>query len=262
MTDLKCPACGVAQIIFNPGGGKDGFFVSDGVTLCTGRAGCVREAIAARAEADAGVDWGRATQYLKDNEQGLMDLMAKVDDLMVDGAVSHAAIVEHPERETPALESAPAGANVPDGKADIVERLRDGPMGDDWGDVDIDGTWSLMTDAAAEIARLRAEVERLTGERDHWISRALHADIIAELLDDYADHLEADRAAFAQRVAEAVREACATAAQRAVPADCDFEGVWGDYEHGVDDTHEAMNTRMAALDLGPIVAAALAKEGE
>jgi len=113
-----------------------------------------------------------------------------------------------------------------------------------------------------EIARLRAEVERLMGERDHWISRALHADIIAELLDDYADHLEADRAAFAQRVAEAVREACATAAQRAVPADCDFEGVWGDYEHGVDDTHEAMNTRMAALDLGPIVAAALAKEGE
>jgi hypothetical protein len=101
-----------------------------------------------------------------------------------------------------------------------------------------------------EIARLRAEVERLMGERDHWISRALHADIIAELLDDYADHLEADRAAFAQRVAEAVREACAERGH----------SLWYDAESECGPSHTSDGIR--ALDLGPIVAAALAKEGE
>jgi hypothetical protein len=168
--DLNCPACVI--LVIGPGGPgqwRDAW--------CTGRAGCVRAVVRSErtTEPADGVDWGRATQYLKDNEQGLMDLMAKVDDLMIEGAVSHAATVEHPERETPAPESGPAGADVPDGKADIVERLRQGTVmadvrwpGDNSPPVDEYETDALMAEAADEIARLRAEVERLTRERDDF----------------------------------------------------------------------------------------------
>jgi hypothetical protein len=53
-------------------------------------------------------------------------------------------------------------APATEGGADIVERLRDGLIGDAWGETDIDASWGLMAEAAAEIARLRAENERLT----------------------------------------------------------------------------------------------------
>jgi hypothetical protein len=202
--------------------------------------------------ADDGVDWGAAGRYLKRNEAALVDLMAKVDDLMVDGAVYHAAIVEHPERETPAPESAPAGADVPVGKDDIVKRLR--------------GTWiwsndrdeRLRNEAADEIARLRAEVERLTGERDE--AKAHHVQWVAEVDADLTeieanmDRQDAERAAhiaaLAQRVAEAVRGACAERGH----------SLWYDAESECGPSYTSDGIR--ALDLGPIVAAALAKDGE
>jgi hypothetical protein len=99
-------------------------------------------------------------------------------------------------------------------------------------------TDALMAEAAAEIARIQAEVERLTEERDYWISRAHEAGDTAELLDDYADHLEADRAALATRVAEAVRR----------------EGV-GRVLHA--ETIGAAIENLHAMNLRPIVAAAL-----
>jgi hypothetical protein len=186
-------------------------------------------------------------------------------------------IVEHdrlttPNRETPAPEKPPAGAGIPVGKADIVGQLR--------------GTWiwsndrdeRLRNEAADEITRLRgeaedaarkhasdlrlavlaerarhfdvktrlrAEVERLTAERD----AARDAGGDARISENKAEHarvsmslratkLEADRAALATRVAEAVREACKQA----------VIGTYGDARN---------HHRMDAIDLGPVVAAAL-----
>ncbi len=163
-----------------------------------------------------------------------------------------------PDRETPAPESDPAGADVPDGKADIVERLQAGTVisgarwpGDTSPPVDECMTDDLMAEAAdalvakdAEIARLRAENERLTGERDDARRLLEEAKTLIGTLQwslewekegrrkDRAQ-AEADRAALAQRVAEAVR--C-----RALLI--------------VDLRDRA---RIRAIDLGPIVAAAL-----
>jgi hypothetical protein len=94
----------------------------------------------------------------------------------------------------------------------------------------------------AETARLRAEVERLKGERD----AAREAGGEARIAENEAEHarvsmslratkLEADRAALAQRVAVAVREACAKEVGTGTPP----------------------HVRIRAADLGHIVAAAL-----
>jgi hypothetical protein len=167
-------------------------------------------------------------------------------------------IVEHdrlttPNRETPTPESGPAGADVPSGTTGIVDRLRDGLIGDAWGETDIDASWGLMTEAADEIARLRGEVERLTRQVDHWIGYARATETHAARLEDRRADLaaraadlalkaqavaKADRAALATRVAEAVREACKQA----------VIGTYGDARN---------HHRMDAIDLGPVVAAAL-----
>jgi hypothetical protein len=136
--------------------------------------------------------------------------------------------------------------------ADIVRRLR--------------GTWiwsngrdeRLRNEAADEIARLRAEVERLTGERDE--AKAHHVQWVAEVDADLTeieanmDRQDAERAAhiaaLAQRVAEAVRGACAERGH----------SLWYDAESECGPSYTSDGIR--ALDLGPIVAAALAKDGE
>jgi hypothetical protein len=143
--------------------------------------------------ADDGADWGEAARYLKRNEAALVDLMARVDDLIVDGAVSH-------EPESGDTRSPPAGG------ADIVERLRQGTVmadvrwpGDNSPPVDEYETDALTAEAADEIARLRAEVERLTGQVDHWIG-------YARTTETHAARLEDRRADLAARVAELERE--------------------------------------------------------
>jgi hypothetical protein len=115
---------------------------------------------------------------------------------------------------------------------------------------------AVAQQAAAEIARLRAEVERLTGERDHWISRAHHDAITVELLDDYAGHLEADRAALAQRVAEAVREAI-----RECQPSVSRHQWMSDEACTRAEAIEEWRKDIDAIDIAAIVAAAL-KEGE
>jgi hypothetical protein len=193
--DLKCPACE-----------RWGFSVWE--RSCTGRPGCVQKGgVEPRVDtpADDGVDWGEAARYLKRNEAALVDLMAKVDDLMIEGAVSHGP-GSGDTRSPPAggANHIPdAGEMVPARGADIVERLR--------------GTWiwsngrdeRLRNEAADEIARLRAEVERLTEERDD--AKALPAKLYDAESEDRPSHTS--------------------------------DGI-------------------RALDLAPIVAAALAKEGE
>lgn len=140
--------------------------------------------------------------------------------------------VRHPERENPAPEKPPAGANVPVGKADIVERLRmcDAPFYESSPTVNE----SLRDDiekAADEIARLRAETVQLVE-----LAEYKRAEVAA--VRGTVERLQADRAALAQRVAEAVREACKQA----------VIGTYGDARN---------HHRMDAIDLGPIVAAAL-----
>ena len=169
----KCPACTVEKHRAVEG---DGFVY---VRECTGLPGCVR-ATAAQAEAEAGVDWGRATQYLKDNEGALIDLMGKVDEMMAAGT---------------------------EGGADVVERLRGS-----W-------IWSnprdekLRAEAADKITRLRAENERLTAELAKLSDpEAVHVNLlrgsIARPTWDRIRHVYAGESAARDRaVAEAVREA-------------------------------------------------------
>jgi cell division protein FtsB len=88
---------------------------------------------------------------------------------------------------------------------------------------------AVAQQAAAEIARLRAEVERLT----------IHA-----------ARLEDRRAALVRRVAEAVRGACAERGH----------SLWYDAESECGPSYTSDGIR--AMDLGPIVAAAIAKDGE
>jgi hypothetical protein len=254
-----------------------------------------------------------------------------------------------PHRETPAFEKPSAGADVPDGIADIVEELRQGTVmadvrwpGDNSPPVDEYKTDALMAEAAAEIARLRAEVEKdaalvatltdeLTAERietadlrstnrrlmaiigpkvhckscgtvvpttgpEAWDCDCMDADEVprtpkfmahdeaacnhvarlrAEVSDlvsivrdlaveigDYRDRLfglraEADRAALAQRVAEAVREA--------VGGSVSFYRLYGipnDPATAADEMRRGIVGWIKSADLAPIVAAALAMEGE
>jgi hypothetical protein len=103
--------------------------------------------------------------------------------------------------------------------ADIVERLR--------------GTWiwsngrdeRLRNEAADEIGRLRAEVERVTKQGETWMR--------------LVNGMTADRAALAQRVAEAVREACAKEVGTGTPP----------------------HVRINAINIDAIVAKALKREG-
>jgi hypothetical protein len=152
--------------------------------------------------------------------------------------------VRHPNRENPAPDSAPAGAGVPDGKADIVDRLRQGTVmadvrwpGDNSPPVDEYETDALMAEAAAEIARLQAEVERL----------------------------QADRAALAHRVAEAVREACAAVAathsRRSSLTNYNFTANTRDDQAAMA-AAAFVHDEIVAIDLDTIVAAAIKKEGE
>jgi len=239
VSDQKtCPACRVRSVEYPTAGG----IVED--RSCTGRAGCVR--------ADHIPDAGKMVE-------------------------------PHPERETPAPESGPAGPGVPVGIADIVERLRRFAERDSARrDVPINPKQHICGLAADEIVCLRAEVERLTRKVDHWIGYARTTETHAARLEDRradlaarvaeleaeverltrerdmareaggeariseskAEHarvsvslrvtkMEADRAALAQRVAEAVR--------------CGALLVVDVYDRA----------RIRAMDLGPIVATAL-----
>jgi hypothetical protein len=200
-----------------------------------------------------------------------------------------AGCVRHPNRENPAPESAPARADVPVGKADIVERLRDlvrldkSEYGGPYGGAAARECMRAMTDAADAIARLRAEVERLNGDalvgadpmengwepgNDVRLYRARITELMAEVekLSDpnavhvnllrgsiarptweqikhvYAAEAEADHAALATRVAEAVREAC----KRAVT------GTYGDARN---------HHRMGAINLAAVLAGVTGEEG-
>jgi hypothetical protein len=141
-----------------------------------------------------------------------------------------AGCVQHPNRENPAPEKPPAGANVPVGTTDIVERLlmHEEPYYES--SLKING--SLRDDiekAAAEIARLRAEVERL----------------------------QADRAALAQRVVEAVREAI-----RECQPSVSRHQWMSDEACTRAEAIEEWRKDIDAIDIAAIVAAVLAKEGK
>ncbi len=160
-----------------------------------------------------------------------------------------AGCVQHPGRENPAPDSAPAGADVPVGKADIVERLREAyDRVKLWPEKSLAGMQDLLLlrnltpEAAAEIARLRAEVERLREDRD----RLLMADAATRA------YLAADRAALAQRVAEAVRERVRMCAARATIYSIPIHP-----RTAIRDVRAEIVNQIDALDLGPIVAAAL-----
>jgi hypothetical protein len=163
------------------------------------------------------------------------------------------AVVDHPERETPAPKSAPAGAGVPDGKADIVDRLLAGTVmgavrwpGDNSPPVDEYRTDVLMAEAADEIACLRAEVERLTE-----FAAFKRSEVAA--VRGTVERLQADRAALAKRVAEAVREALILSVRSA---------EWARGHRITQAEWETLRDHLRALDLGRIVVAALAKEGK
>jgi hypothetical protein len=210
----KCPAC-VIRVV-DPGGPGEWRDPS-----CTGRPGCVR------AEMEEMIQRAEAAGWTFSYSIGGVD------------------IVEHPDRENPAPESGPAGADVPDGKEVLTDEDR---MAAEWAALAEGpgplGTTPKMSDLRreygkhltrrpakdAEIARLRAEVERLTEEL------AAQTSDTTEALDALAVEM-ADRADLGARVAEAVR--------------CGALLV-------VDLRDRA---RIRAMDLGPIVAAAI-KEGE
>ena len=216
MSDQKtCPACILKAGIHRVGQWPGTLTTVD--KTCTGRPGCVRDV----------------------GPRG-----------MVGRIVAEHERLTTPDRENPAPDSAPAGAGVPDGKADIVDRLRQGTVmadvrwpGDNSPPVDEYETDALMAEAAAEIARLRAENERLTGERDE--AKAHHVQWVTEVDADLTeieanmDRQDAERAAhiaaLATRVAEAVREACKQA----------VIGTYGDARN---------HDRMDAIDLAAVLA--------
>jgi len=166
-----------------------------------------------------------------------------------------AGCVRHPDRETPAPDSAPAGANVPVGKADggadpvldALREVRSGNVAGYMGPEVVILSREQHDSVHAVVMKLRAEVERLTGERGELLRENM-AMVDAAMIADVADR--PDRAALATRVAEAVREACADVAR----------ARWRDAASAQGPAHITIGIR--ALDLGPIVAAALAKEGE
>jgi chromosome segregation ATPase len=202
-----------------------------------------------------------------------------------------AGCVHHPNRENPAPETAPTGADVPDGKEDleIALRLLAGAQ------VRADSRERLRA-AADEIARLRVEVERLARQVDHWIgcTRATEtyaarledrrADLAARLATadqqierlndlalklDTANHVltagivrqQADRAARDMAVAEAVREACAEEFDRRADIVEKLEAQLLQANEPVhrDTVRNLQRYAQVArwVDIGPIVAAAL-----
>jgi hypothetical protein len=113
---------------------------------------------------------------------------------------------------------------------------------------DDNGPWRLEA-AKKRIAELEADNERLMREQDA-VCRAIPDRFILDPPDggtvypeEAIQRMVADRAALATRVAEAVREACRSRI---------YSATYISAALGILD----------ALDLGPIVAAALAKEGE
>ncbi|MCA3700604.1 MAG: hypothetical protein IOB84_12580 [Brevundimonas sp.] len=160
--------------------------------------------------------------------------------------------VRHPNRETPAPEKPPAGEDVPDGKGgdDIVERRAD----DGWRPVSFTERAAVVEEfrgrepwrhMANEIVRLRkigaekeAEIARLRAETVQMVELAEYKWAEAAAARGAVERLQADRAALATRVAEAVR--CVALL--------------------VVDLRD--RARIRAMDLGPIVAAEVAKEGE
>jgi hypothetical protein len=113
--------------------------------------------------------------------------------------------LRHPGRENSTPESAPAGPNVPDGIADIVDRLLAGTVmgaarwpGDNSPPVDEYRTDALMAEAADDIACLRAEVERLEDE----IRLRQQGFLPSEEAFPAIEREAADRAALTKRVAE------------------------------------------------------------
>jgi hypothetical protein len=176
MTDLKCPAC-VIRVI-DPGGPGEWRDPS-----CTGRPGCVR------AEMEEMIQRAEAAGWTFSHSTGGVD------------------IVRHPDRENPAPESGPEMAGVPVGKAGLADGER---MAARWAAL-AEGPAPLGTtpemrelvreygrfikrgDKDAEIARLRAEVERLTRQVDHWIG-------YARTTETHAARLEDRRADLAARV--------------------------------------------------------------
>jgi len=178
----------------------------------------------------------------------------------------------HSNRENPAPDSAPAGADVPVGIADIVDRaLTDGS---------VTVKQRALVAAHAEIARLRADVERLTRQVDHWIGYARTTETYAARLEDRRADLaaraadlalkaqavaKADRAALATRVAEAVREACAAVAathsRRSSLTNYNFTANTRDDQAAMA-AAAFVHDEIIAMDLRPIVAAAIKKEEE
>jgi hypothetical protein len=139
---------------------------------------------------------------------------------------------------------------------------------------------AVAQQAADEIARLRAEVERLTGRVDHWIGYARTTETHAARLEDRRADLaaraadltlkaqavaKADRAALAKRVAEAVREACAAVAathsRRSSLTNYNFTANTRDDQAAMA-AAAFVHDEIIAIDTAAIVAAALAKEGE
>jgi hypothetical protein len=178
-----------------------------------------------------------------------------------------AGCVRHPGRENPAPEKPPAGADVPVGKAgaDIVERQIVRALLD----TSVSVKQNALGVAMAEIirlrtanARLQAEVERLTGERDELLHENM-ALVDAAMITDLANR--PDRAALATRVAEAVREACAAVAathsRRSSLTNYNFTANTRDDQAAMA-AAAFVHDEIIAIDTAAIVAAALAKEGE
>jgi len=157
---------------------------------------------------------------------------------------------------------ADAGEMVPAGGAGIVGRLRGGTVaaakrwpGDTSPPVDESETDALMTEAADEIARLRAEVERVTADLSTERHERTRDAVRMMQHQARADRAIADRAALAQRVAEAVRDHLDDTVHDAI------HDAIGDVSER-DRVRSDVLGAMRAADLGPIVAAALTKEGE
>jgi len=251
VSDQKtCPACILKAGIHRVGQWPGTLTTVD--KTCTGRPGCVRDV----------------------GPRG-----------MVGRIVAEHERLTTPERENPAPESAPAGADVPDGKDDLVMALRllAGAQ------VRADSRERLRA-AADEIARLRAEVETkdallkadeaviadLRAEVEKVGNEAMdHLDTLGDIhqeMDEYGlpmggevtatdvgrfvGHIRAEFPALAQRVAEKVREAMRMRASGVVLHSVSRHPLTAQREMRAEIVEE-----MAAMDLRPIVAAAI-KEGE
>lgn len=229
----KCPACDVSERVEG----------THRIYTCTGRAGCVR------------TELREAEEAMRRGEH----------------PTTGPATEPHPDRETPAPESDPAGPCVPDGKADIVEQ--DDPdvttaaieavRGVERGELmahlgprvvvlpreEHDRYHEIVVQQRAEIAHLRAENERLVTSLACWPEECgdRYIDQMARI-----DALEADRSALAKRVAEAVREAVMDRLLH------EALGLRSNGSIAYAQMAEAYVGTVGWIDLGPIVAAMLA----